>query len=432
MSPLMVSIIAIVAFLMLAALGLPIAFAFATVGFAGIILLQGPGPALFTLGSAPYQWASAKALIPMPLFVLMGHFVFYSGISSDLYRAAYKWVGRLPGGIAMATTLACTGFAACSGSTAAGAATMGTMAFPEMEKLKYDRRLSTGCIAGGGTLAILIPPSAAFIMYGFLTETSISELFIAGVLPGFLLSGMFLATIFVMCQRNPRLGPPGQSFPLRAMFASLKGIWGVLILFLMVVGGLYTGIFTPSEAGAAGAFGAFVLGLASRRLTIPKLVAALKDSVRISCFVLTIVIGAMIFNIFLVVSGFSTMFAGWVDAIPLSPHAILICILLIYVPLGMFMDNLAITMLTIPIIFPVIINLGFDPIWFGVLYTITGEMALITPPVGMNAYVVQGVTRVPIEDIFRGIIPFFFAMVGCLILLVAFPQISLFLPSMMK
>ena len=432
MSPLIVSIIGIAIFLLLISQALPIGFAFAIVGFIGLFLFRGLDPALYTLGNAPFTWGSSAALLPLPLFILMGYFAFNSGISGELYETARKWVGRLPGGLAMATTLACTGFAACSGSTLASAATMGTVAFPEMEEFHYDRRLSTGCIAAGGLLAPLIPPSVGFIVLGVLTETSISKLFMAGIFPGLLLSGTFLATIFVMCKRNPRLGPPGPSYPWKEMFVSLRGVWGMLVLFALIIGGLYLGIFTPSEAGAIGAFGAFVIALAKRRMTISNLLSAVKDAAQITCFIFIIFIGAMMFNSFLAVSGFSAMFSEWVNALPVSRYVILVCVLFIYIPLGMVMEPMAMVLLTIPVVFPVIVGLGFDPIWFCVLVVLTGETAFLTPPVGLNVYVVHGVTKVPLEEVFRGIMPFFIIMIVCIAILIIFPQISLFIPNMMK
>jgi len=423
-------IIGIAVFLVLAFVGMPIAFSFALVGFVGVLLIRGIGPGLSMLGSAPWQWASQAGLIVVPLFILMGQFAFHSGISRDLYIAANKWIGRLPGGLALATNLACTGFAACTGSSLASGATMGTIAYPEMMKFKYSPRLATGVIASGGTLGILIPPSVVFIIYGFLTAQPIGVLFIAGIFPGLLLSGLFLALISVMVLRNPKLGPPGQSFPWRERFASLTGVWGMLVLFVVVIGGLYLGVFAPSEAGAIGAFGAFVVAL-SRRTKLPLFITALKDSLRLTCMVMTITIGAMIFGVFLTVSGAPSMLAAWITGLPVSPYVILILILLMYIPLGMVMDAMAMVLLTIPIIFPIVTGLGFDPIWFGVLIVLVFEMALITPPVGMIVYVVQGVTKVPMEVVFRGNFPFLIAMIVALALLVAFPQISLWLPGTM-
>jgi C4-dicarboxylate transporter DctM subunit len=370
--------------------------------------------------------------LPVPLFILMGQFVYHSGISTELYMTAHKWAGRFPGGLALATTLASTGFAACSGVSLAGAATMASVAYPEMKQYNYDPRLSTGCITAGGSLSCLIPPSAAFIIYGALTETSVGKLFVAGVLPGILLAGLYIILIIFMTRRNPRLGPPGPSYPWREMLASLKGTVAVLVLFIIVIGGLFAGVFTPSEAGSMGAFGAFVIILVRRRLNYRTLVASLRDSIRTTCMILTITIGAMIFSNFLAVGGFSSMFRDWVAALPVSRHIILICILLIYIPLGMVMDGLAMLLLTIPIVYPIILAFGFDPIWFGIIMTLVVEMALITPPVGLNSYVVHGVTGVPLEMVFRGVVPFFLMMLACLALLYAFPQISLFLPGIME
>ena len=430
MSPFLIFIVGIVVFLLLVFVGMPIAFAFAIVGFVGVLLIMGVGPGLAMLGAAPWQWAAKGELIVVPLFILMGQFAFYSGISRDLFVAASRWIGRLPGGLAMATNLACTGFAACTGSSLASGATMGTIAYPEMRRFNYNERLATGCIAGGGTLGILIPPSVVFIIYGFLTNQPIGVLFIAGILPGLLLSSLFLTIILTMCVRDPKLGPRGESFPWRERFASLSGIWGMLALFLLVIGGLYFGFFTPSEAGAIGAFGAFLICL-HRRTKIGKFITALKESLQITCFTMTILIGAMIFSFFVTVSGFPSVFSAWVTGLPLSPHAILVMILVIYIPLGMVLDALSMVLLTTPTVFPIIKGLGFDPIWFGVLVVIVVEMALITPPVGMIVYVVGGVTKVPLEEVFRGIWPFFFAMVVALALLIAFPEIALFLPRSM-
>jgi len=432
MSPLAISIIAISAFFILILLGMPIAFSFIIVGCVGLWLVRGLTAGLAILGSGPLNMAGLEPFVILSLFILMGLIAFYCGISRDLYATANKWVGRLPGGLAQATVLACTGFAACTGSSVAGAATMGTIAFPEMEELGYNRRLSTGSIAAGGTLGILIPPSSGFIMYGFLTQKSIAALFIAGLLPGVLLSAIFLIGIYIMCKRNRQLGPPGPSFPWKEMLLSLKGVWGMLALLLLVIGGLYFGVFTPSEAGAIGAFGALIIALIRRRLNFANLVAALKGAAEITCFAVTIAIGALIFNRFLAASGFTSMFAEWITAIHISPYAILIAILIIYIPLGMFMDVISMTLLTIPIVAPVISGLGFDLIWFGVLVVIMSEMALITPPVGMNCFVVQGVTKVPLQDVFRGIVPFVVMMLICLAILIAFPQISLFLPGTMR
>jgi len=412
---------------------MPIGFSFATVGFLGFLLVRNLEAALNLLGAVPYTWGSTYAMVVIPLFVLMGQFAFHSGISGDLYAAGYKWVGRQPGGLALATQLACTGFAACTGSSLASAATMGTIAIPEMKKYNYSPRLATACVAAGGTLGILIPPSVIFIIYGFLTGTSIGKLFIAGIFPGILLSLLFLGLIYFMCRRNPRFGPRGPSFPWKERFTSLAGVWGMLFLFLLVIGGIYMGIFTPSEAGAVGAFGAFLIILLRRRLTWANLIATLKDTVRTTAMIFMILIGAQIFNGFLALSGIPAMIAHGLGGLPISPHAILLIILAVYIPLGMVMDALPMILLTLPTMFPIVAGLGFNPIHFGVLLCIMCELANVTPPMGMNLYIVRGVARdVPIEQIIVGIVPFAIMMMVCVAILIPFPQISLFLPGLMR
>lgn len=427
MSPLMVCLVGLAGFFLLMSQGMPIAFSFGLSGFIGIILLKGLNPALATIGNAPYTWATMSALLPVPLFMLMGQFAYHSGISTDLFIAAHKWLGKRSGGLALATTVASTGFGACCGVSLAGAATMSVVAYPEMKEFNYHPRLSTGCIAAGGSLSCLIPPSAAFIIYGVFTETSISKLFVAGILPGLLLSGLYMTAIIIMCKRDPSLGPTGPSYSLKEKMIALKGVVGIIGLFLFVIGGLFIGVFTPSEAAAMGAFGAFLIMVFRRRLTKSTLITALRDTLLSTCFVLTITIGAMIFSNFLALGGFSALFRDWILSLHVSRHIILITILLIYIPLGMVMDGLAMLLLTLPIVFPIVTQLGFNAIWFGVIITLIVEMALITPPVGMNSYIVHGMTKVPLEEVFRGIVPFFFMMLLCLALLYIFPQIVLIL-----
>lgn len=433
MEPVWVGVIGIIVLLVLIAFRVPIAAAFALVGFLGFWYLGGFFPSLSVLGSVPYGWASHYVLITIPLFILMGQFAYHAGISRALYDTAYRWLGRLPGGLAVATMGACALFAACTGSSVASAATMGTISIPEMKRFNYDKRLAAGTVATGGTLGILIPPSTGFIVYGILTETSIGKLFIAGIFPGLLLALLFSLLIIIRARLNPGLAPPGESFSWRERLIYLKGVGGMLILFILVMGGLYLGIFTPTEAGAIGAFGAMLLAITQRRLNRENLVTSLKEALRTSCMIFAIIIGAMIFNTFLAVSRLPVELGEWLAGLPFPRHLILSFILLMYIPLGCFMDALAMLVLTLPIIFPAVEALGFDPIWFGVLLTILVEIGLITPPVGMNCYVLSGVVKdIPLEDIFRGIIPFIGAFVFGLAILVTFPQISLFLPGMMR
>jgi C4-dicarboxylate transporter DctM subunit len=431
MSPIGIGLTGIASFLLLSLMGIPLGFAFIIVGFSGLVLVKGIWPALSLLGSSPYSLTASYSFSVFPLFVLMGQFAFHSGIGRDLYLTAYKWLGRLPGGLALATIIAATGFAACTGSSVASAATLSSLAFPEMDKYLYSRRLSTAVIATGGTLGVLIPPSTMFIIYGIVTQTSIGALFVAGILPGIMLSIFYLTLIFIMCKRAPRLGPPGESFTWGERFRSLSGVWGMLVLFSLIMGGLYFGIFSPSEAGATGALGAFLIALLRGRLTKSVLYNASMESARTTCFIMVIIVGAMILNVFLSACGFGIAVGDWVKALPLPRYVILVLILLIYVPFGAFMDALSIVLLTLPFVFPIVLDLGFDPVWFGVLTVILLEMGVLTPPVGLNVFVVSGVTKVPVGEIFSGLTPFIIVMALGLAVLVAFPQISLFLPGLM-
>lgn len=433
MDPIILGITCLLLFFGLLALGMPIGFSFLTAGFIGMTLTRSLEASLNLLSSVAYAWPSTYTLIVLPLFILMGSFAHHSGISKDLYSAGYKWVGRLPGGLAIATTVACTGFAACTGSSLASAATMGMVAYPEMKKFKYSPQLSTGAIAAGGTLGILIPPSTIFIFIGIMTGTSIGRLFIAGIFPGILLSLLFQVIIYWMCRRNPQLGPRGPSFSWRERFTSLIGISGMLFLFLLVCGGIYVGLFTPTEAAAIGSFGAFLLVLVRRRFTWHMLISVLKDTVATTAMILIITIGAQTFNGFLSLSGIPNMITQGLLGLSVSPYIILGIVLFMYIPLGMIMDSFPMILLTIPTVFPLITGLGFDPVWFGVLVCIMCELANITPPVGMNLYIVKGVAGdVSLGDICRGIMPFAYAMLAVIAIITVFPQIALFLPNFMK
>ena len=418
--------------LFLMALGLPIHAAFAIVGFLGYGYLMGWKASFPLIGITPYHWASHDVLVTVPMFVLMGMFAYHSGISRALFDTGYRWLGRLHGGLAIATTAACTGFAACTGSSVAGAATMGTIAIPEMLRFNYDSKLAAGVVAAGGTLGILIPPSTGFIVFGLLTEVSIGRLFLAGLFPGLLISLMFMTMIYIRARRNPLMAPRGEAFSWRERMISLKGVSGMLLIFVLVMGGLFTGIFTPTEAGAVGAFGAFLIALYRRSLNKHTLLQALADTVRVTVMIVAILIGAMIYSHFIALSGVATTISEWVGGLPLPRHAVLAMILLAYVPLGMFMDAFGMIVLTLPIFFPIVTEgLGFSPVLFGVLMVVMLELAAITPPVGLNVYVLDGLkTGIRMEDIFKGIIPFAIVFLLALIPLIAFPQISLFLPNL--
>ena len=432
MDPFLVAFIGFLCFLLLAVFEVPLGFAFITVGFVGTIFIRGLGPGLNLLGSSLYSLTSSYTFAAIPLFILMGSFAFTSGIGQDLYTCAYKWLGKLPGGIALATMVACAGFGTCSGSTVAAAATMGTLCFPEMVKLRYNKGFSAAVIAAGGTLDIIIPPSNTFIIYGFITDVSIAALFAAGFLPGLLLCLVFMLLILAMCQIRPRLGPPSsESFSWKERITSLGGVWGMVVLFGLVIGGMFFGIFAPSEAAAIGAFGSFVLIVVRRQLKRSILVTSLTRSVRITCSVMFVIVGALAFNVFLATSGFATAFTNWLLTLPVSPWVILVISLLMYIPLGAFMDELALMVLTLPIIAPVISGLGFDLVWYGILLTVMLQFGLLTPPIALAAYVVQGVTRVPLWDIYRSLVPFLIALLVGLGLLIAFPEITLLVPRLM-
>jgi len=362
----------------------------------------------------------------------MGTIAFYSGIGGRLYNAAYRFLGKLPGGLAIATCYACAAFGACCGSTVAGAAAMGKVTLPEMKKYNYDPSLATGCVASAGSLAILIPPSTIFIIYGVLTEQSIGKLFAAGILPGILLATFFAIAVYIICRRNPRLGPAGASTTWKEKLSSLSGVVEMLILFGLVMGGLFVGWFTPTEAGAAGSAGALIIALVRRQLSWRGFLNSLVETTQITAMVFLIVTGATIFGHFMAVSRVPFELSEWVGGLGVHRNVIMVFILFGYLIAGCFMDSLAMVTLTVPILYPVILKLGFDPIWFGVIIVLVAEMGVITPPVGMNVYVIKGVAEdVPLETIFRGIFPFLVALIVCTLILIMLPQIALFLPSFM-
>ncbi len=412
---------------------MPVGFVMALLGLAGFSYVVNFEAGLNLLARDIWDTFSSYGLTVIPLFVFMGQLAYQSGISRRLYHAAYVIAGHRRGGLAIATIGACAGFSAISGSTNATAATMATVTIPEMKRRKYDMGLATGTVAAGGSLGILIPPSVIFIVYGILTEQSIGKLFAAGILPGLLLCSLFLLTIYLQVRKHPDLAPPGPKTTLKRKIRSFTGVLETLALFLMVMGGLFFGIFTPTEAAAAGAFFTLMIALLRRQLTWRGFVQSLSDTTKISCMVMVIVTGAVVFGHFMAITRVPFDLAGWVGSLPLPPHAVLGLIILVYLIGGCFMDALAMIMLTVPIFFPVVQALGFDPIWFGVIIVLVTEMGVITPPVGVNVYVVHGVAKdVPLETIFRGVLPMLLAMLVCNLLLIIFPQIALFLPSLMK
>jgi tripartite ATP-independent transporter DctM subunit len=432
MTPTLAGIVGIAALLVLLALRMPIGIAMALVGAIGIAALNSPDAALTILGSYPYSYAAVQALSVIPLFVLMGNFAVVSGMSADLFAAAYAWIGHRRGGLASATVLACAGFAALSGSSVASAITMGRVALPEMRRYNYDPRLATGVVAAGGTLGILIPPSTVLVIYAILTEQSIGKLFLAGFLPGLLLTALFVLTVIAVCAVRPAYGPPGERRSLPERIAALKRASAFFVVVIMTIGGMYAGVFTVTEASAVGAGLTLAHALWRRRLTLANLADSLLQTVRTTAMVFLILIGAHIFSPFLALSRIPVDLASALVALGLPSLAVLGVILVAYLLLGMFLEGFAILVLTVPIVFPIMMALGYDPVWFGIFMVIVLEMGLISPPVGINVFVVKGVAEdVPMGRIFAGILPFWVAMIVCVALLVAFPQIALVLPNSM-
>lgn len=432
MSTEMIGVLGIVLLFVLLALKMYIGIAMALVGFLGLAYIADIDVGLSILSIVPLEEGSSYTLSVIPLFILMGQFAFISGISRDIYKTVYAWMGHFRGGLAMATVIACAGFAAVCGSSLATGATMGMVAIPEMKKYKYDDRLSTGCIAAGGTLGILIPPSIGFIIYGLLTEQSIGKLFMAGLLPGILLAGLFILTIYIQCLVNPEIGPRGKKSSWVNRFKSLSGTWGMLLLFSVVMGGIYAGVFTPAEAAGVGAFGAFLITIFKKRLNQKTLLHCLLETGKMSAMIFLIIIGANIFSTFLGLTGIPMELADTMATLPLPRMAILAIMIAIFLILGCVMDCYAIMILMVPILFPVIQALNFDPIWFGVVMVIVLEVGLITPPVGLNVFVIKGAApEVPLTTIFRGIWPFMIAALIAILIIIIFPEIPLYLPSKM-
>jgi tripartite ATP-independent transporter DctM subunit len=414
-------------------IGMPIAFAMFFVGFVGLTYLASPGAALPVLARTTYEVSAYYPYTVIPLFIVMGGFAGSSGMTQDLYRSFDKWLRRLPGGLSIATIGACAGFSAVSGSSVATAAAMGTVALPEMKRFGYDMSLATGSVAAGGTLGFLIPPSIGFVVYGMLTEQSIGKLLIAGVVPGFLLALAFIFIVILMVKVNPRLAPssPDPVF-WREKTAALVDIWEPLSIFVVVMGGIYMGFFTPTEAGAVGATLLFLVALIKRKLTLTNLKEALQEAVRISVMVLFLVAGANVFSYFLALSTIPMVASTWVAELEVSRYLILLIIIVIYLLLGCFLDAISMMVLTMPVIFPIILTLHFDPIWFGVIAVLMMEAGLITPPMGLNIFTVAGVAKdVPVETIFKGVAPFLIAIFAVVFMITLFPKLALLLPAMM-
>lgn len=433
MSVTTIGLIGIISLVLLLFSKMPVGFVMAFLGVVGFSYVKGINAGLNLLAKDFFDTFSGYDLTVIPLFIFMGQIAFHSGISKRLYDAVYVFMGHYRGGLAIATIGACAAFSTVSGSTNATAATMAMITLPEMRRYKYDMALATGTVAAGGSLGILIPPSVIFIIYGILTEQSIGKLFAAGILPGILLAALFVLTIYLVVWRNPELAPQGTRATFFQRVVSLSGIIEALIIFALVMGGLFKGVFTPTEAAAVGAFLTLMIAVIRRQLSWAHLMQSLSETTKISCMVMTIVAGAVVFGHFMAITRIPFALANWVGALALPKYAVMSVIILMYMAGGCFMDSLAMIMLTIPIFYPVVMDLGFDPIWFGVIIVLVTEMGVVTPPVGVNVYVVHGIAKdVPLETIFKGAFPFMLALFTCIAILLAFPQIATFLPSLIR
>ncbi len=433
MSPFTIGIIGILVVLFLLFCGFPIGFAMMLVGFFGTTYLVNSTAALHVIATEPFNVISSYDYQVLPLFLLTASVCLSAGLGRSLLRLAYNLVGRLPGGLAMATIGACGLFSAVSASSIATAVTIGTAAIPEMRSYKYDSALATGCVAAGGTLGILIPPSAILIIYGILTETSIAELFIAGMIPGVILTLLFMGMIYVHARLKPTLAPPGPSTSIKEKLLALSECTEIGVLIVLVLAGIIIGWFTPTEAGGIAAFGSIIVTLIRRRLTWQGFKDAIVDTVINTGMIFMVLIGAFVMNTFIAMSTIPMELAEMVTGFGLPPLFVIGLIMALYVVLGCVIDTMSMIFLTIPIFFPVVTNLGFDAVWFGVIIVLVTEIAMITPPIGMNVYVIGGIVKdVPMEVIFKGILPFVVVEIAFVIFLIAFPQVALFLPGVMR
>jgi len=424
-------LLGLAAFLLLAFLRVPMAFAMGIVGFFGFAWKVNFGAAASMIAQTTYETGLAYTLSVIPLFILMGNFVVRARMSEELYHAAYTFLGHRRGGLAMSTIVACAGFGAICGSSIATAATFAKVAYPSMRKFGYKDTLAAGSIAAGGTLGILIPPSVIMVIYGIMTETNIGKLFAAGILPGIVATVLLCLAVAWMTWRDPQAGPPGERSSWAVRREAIRHVWPVALLFLVVIGGIYLGWFSPTEGAAVGCIGALIAALLRRQLGWSALGAAVIETANTVGMVYLILIGALIFNAFLEMSGMPAWLVGLVQTMGLTPLQVVIILVIFYVIHGCFMDALSMVLLTIPVVFPLIHALQIDPVWFGILIVTVVEIGLITPPVGMNLFVIQAVGRVPQETVIRGILPFILADIVRVVLLIAFPAITLLLTRYM-
>ena len=411
---------------------MPVGLAMALAGAAGIYFIAGTKPLFNVISNTPYTTSSDYVFTVIPMFVLMGWLAAESQISSDMFIAINKWLGWIRGGLAMAVSLACAAFGAVCGDSITTAVTMTSIALPEMRKNNYKDRLSTGTLAAGGNLGFMIPPSIAFIIYGIITETSIGHLFMAGILPGILLALAFCVAIYIICRMDPEAGPAAKRVPVKEALKIPAGAWLMVVLAILVLGGIYAGFFTPTEAGGCGAFITLVFGLVAGRLNWTRIKNSLVNTIKTSGMIFILIIGAIIFSRMLALSTLPFVITDTIAGMEINRYIILALILMVFVILGFFLDIMSILLIMLPVVSPVVSGLDFDLVWFGVLVVVTVLMGQISPPVGIVVFAVSGVVKdVPLMEIFKGAIPYFFVMAICLVLLIAFPQISLLLPDMM-
>ena len=412
-------------------LGLGIGISMALAGFIGFSMIVNVKAALGLIAQDVYSIFSSYGFTVIPLFVLMGQLGVSAGMARSLYDSAYKFIGHISGGLAVGTVMAGTAFKAICGSTTATTATFATIAVPEMDRYGYDKRLSCGTVATVGTLGAIIPPSVTVIIYGLLTETSIGKLFLAGIIPGLMIALSFVVTLFGWCKINPKLGPKGQKSTWKERLASLPPVSWVLAIFLLVVGGLMAGIFTPTEAGSVGALSVLLLVIVKRDITARSFIKSVMDSLHIACMVFMLLAGATILGHFFAVTKMPYLVADWLGDLPIHRSLIMIIIILVYLVGGSFIEDLAFLILATPIFLPIVLKLGYDPVWYGVIVCVTSMIGIIIPPVAINVFIVSGITKVPIGTVYKGIYPYILGMSICLLILLLFPEISLWLPNLL-
>jgi tripartite ATP-independent transporter DctM subunit len=428
----LVALLGFIGMFVLMALRVPIGVAMGIVGVLGFGVLSGMGPALNLMGNVPLSVLTDYNLLVIPMFILMGAFASHSGMSRELFDAGRAWFGHRRGGLAYASIAACAGFAAINGSSVATAATMSQVALPEMRKAGYDPGFAAGLIAAGGTLGIMIPPSTIFVLYGIMTEVDIAQLFAAGIVPGALGVLFYVLLVQWIAMRNPQSVPMGELHTWAERFASLKDLWAVIVLFLFVLGGIYGGLFTVQEASGVGATGTLVIGMLRGRLRWRQIRAALIDALRVSSAIMMIVVGAFLFGYFLTITQFTQNAVDWLVNLPVGAYGVLAIVMVGYFILGAVMDELAMILLTVPIVFPAMTQLGFDPVWFGVIVVMAVTFGMICPPVGMNVFVINSIARdIPLGRIYRGTMPFIVVDVVRLVILCAFPGLALWLPRVL-